>query len=121
MCVSVCLCVCFSICLPVFFCEQFPLSLPFSLCASVDLSGCGSLLLSIDLSVSLRLPLNVSVPTLSFVVLQAELQHLHADFLRTHPEVNAMLHDFMQALLQEKPADTYAFAARFFASFATRS
>ncbi|XP_053803778.1 ciliogenesis-associated TTC17-interacting protein isoform X2 [Vidua chalybeata] len=44
-----------------------------------------------------------------------ELQLSHAAYLQQHPEVRALLSDFLQALLLQQPHDTISFAAEFFA------
>uniref|UniRef100_U3JN52 Ciliogenesis-associated TTC17-interacting protein n=1 Tax=Ficedula albicollis TaxID=59894 RepID=U3JN52_FICAL len=44
-----------------------------------------------------------------------ELQLSHAAYLQQHPEVRALLSDFLQALLLQQPHDPISFAAEFFA------
>ncbi|XP_062353997.1 ciliogenesis-associated TTC17-interacting protein [Cinclus cinclus] len=44
-----------------------------------------------------------------------ELQLSHAAYLQQHPEVRALLSDFLQALLLQQPPDPISFAAEFFA------
>ncbi|XP_048165456.1 ciliogenesis-associated TTC17-interacting protein isoform X1 [Corvus hawaiiensis] len=44
-----------------------------------------------------------------------ELQLSHAAYLQQHPEVRALLSDFLQALLFQQPHDPISFAAEFFA------
>lgn len=51
---------------------------------------------------------------------QEELQASHAAYVRRHPELPALLGDFLQALLLRQPPDPPTFAATFFAPFATR-
>ena len=53
-------------------------------------------------------------------VLQEELKGDHAVYMRRHPELQAMLGDFMQFLLLRKPDDAVAFAAEYFASFSSK-
>lgn len=53
-------------------------------------------------------------PTLS-TPLQDELQLSHAAYLQQHPDVRALLSDFLQALLLHQPHDPISFAAEFFA------
>lgn len=47
--------------------------------------------------------------------LQDELQLSHAAYLQQHPEVRALLSDFLRALLFQQPRDPISFAAEFFA------
>ncbi|XP_056352068.1 ciliogenesis-associated TTC17-interacting protein isoform X2 [Oenanthe melanoleuca] len=44
-----------------------------------------------------------------------ELQLSHAAYLQQHPEVRALLSDFLQALLLQQPHDPISFASEFFA------
>ena len=53
----------------------------------------------------------------SFPLLQEELKGDHATYMRHHPELKALLADFLQFLLLRKPEDVVAFAADYFASF----
>ncbi|XP_062434986.1 ciliogenesis-associated TTC17-interacting protein isoform X2 [Rhea pennata] len=55
-----------------------------------------------------------------FLDRKEELQASHATFVRRHPELGALLADFLQALLLRRPPDPVAFAADFFAPFARR-
>uniref|UniRef100_A0A8C4KRS1 Ciliogenesis-associated TTC17-interacting protein n=2 Tax=Dromaius novaehollandiae TaxID=8790 RepID=A0A8C4KRS1_DRONO len=55
-----------------------------------------------------------------FLDRKEELQASHAAFVRRHPELGALLADFLQALLLRQPPDPVAFAAAFFAPFAHR-
>ncbi|KAM8806932.1 ciliogenesis-associated TTC17-interacting protein [Eudromia elegans] len=55
-----------------------------------------------------------------FLGRKEELQASHATFMRQHPELRALLADFLQALLLRQPPDPVAFAAGFFAPFARR-
>ena len=48
---------------------------------------------------------------------QEELKGDHAMYMRRHPELRALLADFMQFLLLRKPDDVIAFSAEYFASF----
>ncbi|KAK4817603.1 hypothetical protein QYF61_020269 [Mycteria americana] len=49
---------------------------------------------------------------------QEELQASHAAYVQQHPELRALLADFLQALLLRQPHDPTSFAAQFFAPFA---
>lgn len=51
---------------------------------------------------------------------QEELQASHGTYVRQHPELAALLADFLQALLLRQPPDPLPFAADFFAPFARR-
>jgi len=53
--------------------------------------------------------------------LKAELEDDHAMYVRHHPELNAILADFLQFLLLRKPEDTLNFAGEYFASFSSRA
>ncbi|KAK2169811.1 hypothetical protein NP493_1176g00033 [Ridgeia piscesae] len=48
-----------------------------------------------------------------------ELKADYAYYMRKHPELKAMLADFVQFLLLRKPTDTIAFAADYFSSFSS--
>ncbi|XP_027735278.1 ciliogenesis-associated TTC17-interacting protein isoform X1 [Empidonax traillii] len=50
-----------------------------------------------------------------FLDRKEELQLSHAAYLQQHPEVRALLSDFLQALLLRQPHDPLSFAAEFFA------
>ncbi|KAM9235824.1 ciliogenesis-associated TTC17-interacting protein [Leptosomus discolor] len=50
-----------------------------------------------------------------FLDRKEELQVSHAAYLRQHPELQALLADFLQALLLRQPRDPISFAAQFFA------
>lgn len=52
-----------------------------------------------------------------FLDRKEELKGDHALYMRHHPELRALLADFMQFLLLRKPDDVIAFAADYFASF----
>ena len=41
----------------------------------------------------------------------------HATYMKHHPELKALLADFLQFLLLRKPEDVVAFAADYFAAF----
>ncbi|XP_011407155.1 PREDICTED: ciliogenesis-associated TTC17-interacting protein-like [Amphimedon queenslandica] len=41
----------------------------------------------------------------------------HSQFVETHPELGAILADFLQSLLIHKPDDVYGFAYDFFAPY----
>lgn len=60
---------------------------------------------------------SVAVPTLS-TPLQEHLEASHTTYVRQHPELLALLADFLQALLLQQPPDPISFAAQFFAPFA---
>uniref|UniRef100_A0A8C3PLW8 Ciliogenesis-associated TTC17-interacting protein n=1 Tax=Calidris pygmaea TaxID=425635 RepID=A0A8C3PLW8_9CHAR len=53
-----------------------------------------------------------------FLDRKAELQASHAAYIQQHPELWALLADFLQALLLHQPRDPISFAAQFFAPFA---
>ncbi|KAM6129586.1 ciliogenesis-associated TTC17-interacting protein [Pterocles gutturalis] len=53
-----------------------------------------------------------------FLDRKEELQASHATYIRQHPEIQALLADFLQALLLQQPCDPISFAAQFFAAFA---
>ncbi|KAK2170694.1 hypothetical protein LSH36_1g17002 [Paralvinella palmiformis] len=48
-----------------------------------------------------------------------ELKDNHMKYMREHPELKALMADFLQFLLLRKPTDTIAFAAEYFASFSS--
>uniref|UniRef100_H3AKQ6 Ciliogenesis-associated TTC17-interacting protein n=1 Tax=Latimeria chalumnae TaxID=7897 RepID=H3AKQ6_LATCH len=50
-----------------------------------------------------------------------ELKANHATYIRHHPELKALLSDFLQFLLLRKPHDIPTFAAEYFAPFASQS
>ncbi|XP_028598020.2 ciliogenesis-associated TTC17-interacting protein [Podarcis muralis] len=52
-----------------------------------------------------------------FLDRKEELQASHATYVRRHPELRALLADFLQLLLLRKPDDVVTFAADFFAPF----
>uniref|UniRef100_A0A8D0DMB4 Ciliogenesis-associated TTC17-interacting protein n=1 Tax=Salvator merianae TaxID=96440 RepID=A0A8D0DMB4_SALMN len=52
-----------------------------------------------------------------FLDRKEELQASHATYIRRHPELSALLADFLQLLLLRKPDDVVTFAAEFFAPF----
>ncbi|KAM3916631.1 ciliogenesis-associated TTC17-interacting protein [Leptodactylus fuscus] len=54
-----------------------------------------------------------------FLDRKEELLSDHETYLRRHPEVKALLADFMQFLLLRKPEDVVAFAAEFFGPFSS--
>lgn len=55
------------------------------------------------------------------VVVQAELEDSYQQYMTENPELRAVLADFMQAVLIQKPDDVYVFAKDFFAPFAQNS
>ncbi|KAM6269106.1 ciliogenesis-associated TTC17-interacting protein [Porphyrio hochstetteri] len=50
-----------------------------------------------------------------FLDRKEELQASHATYIEQHPELQALLADFLQALLLQQPHDPVSFAAQFFA------
>lgn len=52
-----------------------------------------------------------------FLDRKEELKGDHATYMKSHPELKALLADFLQFLLLRKPEDVVAFAADYFASF----
>ncbi|XP_052817813.1 ciliogenesis-associated TTC17-interacting protein-like [Mya arenaria] len=54
-----------------------------------------------------------------FLDRKEELKADHAKYMRHHPELKALLADFMQFLLLRKPDDVIAFSADYFAAFST--
>ncbi|KAL7386173.1 hypothetical protein ABVT39_004825 [Epinephelus coioides] len=55
-----------------------------------------------------------------FVDRKEELKADHASYLRRHPEIRALISDFLQFLLLKKPEDTFQFAREYFLPFASR-
>uniref|UniRef100_A0A8C9ELN8 Ciliogenesis-associated TTC17-interacting protein n=1 Tax=Pavo cristatus TaxID=9049 RepID=A0A8C9ELN8_PAVCR len=55
-----------------------------------------------------------------FLDRKEELRASHSTYIRQHPELFALLADFLQALLLRQPTDPILFAAEFFAPFACR-
>ncbi|XP_053125738.1 ciliogenesis-associated TTC17-interacting protein isoform X4 [Hemicordylus capensis] len=55
-----------------------------------------------------------------FLDRKEELQASHATYVRRHPELSALLADFLQLLLLRKPDDVVTFAAEFFAPFSAQ-
>ncbi|KAM6131699.1 ciliogenesis-associated TTC17-interacting protein [Phoenicopterus ruber ruber] len=53
-----------------------------------------------------------------FLDRKEELEASHAAYVRQHPELQALLADFLRALLLQQPCDPVSFAAQFFAPFA---
>ena len=60
-----------------------------------------------------------SCPPCPSTPLQEELQASHTTYIRQHPELRALLTDFLRALLLRQPRDPVSFAAQFFAPFAS--
>lgn len=54
-----------------------------------------------------------------FLDRKAELADDHATYMRRHPELRALLADFLQFLLLRKPDDVTGFASEFFGAFST--
>lgn len=50
---------------------------------------------------------------------QEELREDHASYLRQHPEIRALISDFLQFLLLRKPDDVFQFAREYFLPFAS--
>jgi hypothetical protein len=42
------------------------------------------------------------------------------EYVKRHPEIQQLLHDFVAAVLEEKPADVSAFAAQFFRRYSAK-
>ncbi|KAG2459689.1 CATIP protein, partial [Polypterus senegalus] len=55
-----------------------------------------------------------------FLDRKEELKASHAVYLRHHPELKALMADFLQFLLLRKPADIFIFAADYFAPFSSQ-
>ncbi|KAM9349974.1 ciliogenesis-associated TTC17-interacting protein [Symphorus nematophorus] len=55
-----------------------------------------------------------------FLDRKEELKADHASYLRQHPEIRALISDFLQFLLLRKPDDVFQFAREYFLPFATR-
>lgn len=53
-------------------------------------------------------------------VWQEELKADHASYLRQHPEIRALISDFLQFLLLRKPDDVFQFAREYFLPFASQ-
>uniref|UniRef100_A0A6J0TGK6 Ciliogenesis-associated TTC17-interacting protein n=1 Tax=Pogona vitticeps TaxID=103695 RepID=A0A6J0TGK6_9SAUR len=56
-----------------------------------------------------------------FLDRKEELQASHATYVQRHPELNALLADFLQLLLLRKPEDVVTFAAEFFATYSAQN
>ncbi|XP_036401868.1 ciliogenesis-associated TTC17-interacting protein [Megalops cyprinoides] len=55
-----------------------------------------------------------------FLDRKEELEADHASYIRHHPELKALMADFLQFLLLRKPDDVFSFAADYFAAFSSR-
>uniref|UniRef100_A0A3P9H718 Ciliogenesis-associated TTC17-interacting protein n=1 Tax=Oryzias latipes TaxID=8090 RepID=A0A3P9H718_ORYLA len=55
--------------------------------------------------------------TVDFLERQKELKEEYALYLRQHPEIRALISDFMQFLLLRKPENVYQFAKEYFSPF----
>ncbi|XP_038574572.1 ciliogenesis-associated TTC17-interacting protein [Micropterus salmoides] len=55
-----------------------------------------------------------------FLDRKEELKADHASYLRQHPEIRALISDFLQFLLLRKPDDVFQFARDYFLPFASR-
>ncbi|XP_014662124.1 PREDICTED: ciliogenesis-associated TTC17-interacting protein-like [Priapulus caudatus] len=53
----------------------------------------------------------------NFLDKKEQLKADHGVYMRRHPELKAILADFLQFLLLRKPRDVFAFAADYYASF----
>ncbi|TRY82799.1 hypothetical protein DNTS_025569 [Danionella cerebrum] len=56
-----------------------------------------------------------------FLDRKEELKADHSTYVRQHPELKALMADFLQFLLMRKPQDVFSFAQDFFAPFASQS
>ncbi|KTG00698.1 hypothetical protein cypCar_00025282 [Cyprinus carpio] len=56
-----------------------------------------------------------------FLDRKEELKADYSSYVRQHPEIKALLADFLQFLLLRKPQDVFSFAHDFFAPFASQS
>ena len=54
-------------------------------------------------------------------MLKNELKNEYDEYLADHPEVRALMADYMQSVLSFKPNDVLAFSARYFGSYSTRT
>nr|XP_046263269.1 ciliogenesis-associated TTC17-interacting protein [Scatophagus argus] len=54
-----------------------------------------------------------------FLDRKEELKADHASYLRRHPEIRALISDFLQFLLLRKPDDVFQFAREYFQAFAS--
>ncbi|KAG7464143.1 hypothetical protein MATL_G00184130 [Megalops atlanticus] len=55
-----------------------------------------------------------------FLDRKEELEADHASYIRHHPELKALMADFLQFLLLRKPDNVFSFAAEYFAAFSSR-
>ncbi|KAF3699005.1 Ciliogenesis-associated TTC17-interacting protein [Channa argus] len=55
-----------------------------------------------------------------FLDRKEELKADHASYLRQHPEIRALISDFLQFLLLRKPQDVFQFTREYFLPFASR-
>ncbi|XP_054452150.1 ciliogenesis-associated TTC17-interacting protein [Anoplopoma fimbria] len=55
-----------------------------------------------------------------FLDIKEELKADHASYMRQHPEIRALISDFLQFLLLRKPNDVFQFAREYFLPFASR-
>jgi hypothetical protein len=51
---------------------------------------------------------------------KGDLEEDHMEYIRKHPELKALMADFLQALLVHKPEDTFEFARKHFGPFKTK-
>ncbi|KAM9719363.1 ciliogenesis-associated TTC17-interacting protein [Menidia menidia] len=55
----------------------------------------------------------------NFLDRKAELKAAHTSYLRQHPEIRALISDFLQFLLLRKPNDVFQFAKEYFIPFSS--
>ena len=60
---------------------------------------------------------NIWYSLILVVCLQEELIESHKQYIRDNPELKAILADFLQALLVQRPNDVYEFARKYFTPF----
>jgi len=58
-----------------------------------------------------------SVTTVVCILNQVELNASHASYMAHHPDLRALLSDYMQQLLIEKPSDVLEFSIQYFSAF----
>ncbi|XP_019715237.1 ciliogenesis-associated TTC17-interacting protein-like [Hippocampus comes] len=56
-----------------------------------------------------------------FLDRKEELKADHASYLRAHPEIRALISDFLQFLLLKKPNDVFQFAREYFLPFTSNT
>ena len=55
---------------------------------------------------------------INYPIVQEQLEIAHKEYMSAHPELKAILADFLQSLLIHKPDNVYQFARDAFAPFA---